>query len=94
MILDVGGLRGYGEIVSEAFSNGSNLDRGWGLRAKRSVIGGGSANYSITALWTAARYEMSMVFLILKNVIRAGLPAAWAYPSATPTARPSCIPRK
>lgn len=36
VILDFDGLRGYGELVSEAFSNGSNLDRGWGLRAKRS----------------------------------------------------------
>ena len=31
------------------------------------VIGDGSANYSITALWTAARYKIPVVFLILKN---------------------------
>jgi benzoylformate decarboxylase len=27
----------------------------------------GSANYSITALWTAARYKIPVVFLIMKN---------------------------
>ena len=31
------------------------------------IIGDGSANYSITALWTAARYKLPVVFLILKN---------------------------
>jgi benzoylformate decarboxylase len=31
------------------------------------VIGDGSANYSITALWTAARYKIPVVFLVLKN---------------------------
>jgi len=31
------------------------------------VTGDGSANYSITALWTAARYKIPVVFLILKN---------------------------
>ncbi len=31
------------------------------------VIGDGSANYSITALWTAAHYKIPVVFLILKN---------------------------
>jgi benzoylformate decarboxylase len=31
------------------------------------VIGDGSANYSVTALWTAARYKIPAVFLILKN---------------------------
>src|SRR5258708_1202184 len=31
------------------------------------VIGDGSANYSITALWTAARYKIPVVFLILKH---------------------------
>jgi benzoylformate decarboxylase len=31
------------------------------------VIGDGSANYSITALWTAAQYKIPVVFLILKN---------------------------
>ena len=31
------------------------------------VIGDGSANYSITALWTAARYKIPVVFLIMKN---------------------------
>jgi benzoylformate decarboxylase len=31
------------------------------------IIGDGSANYSITALWTAARYKIPVIFLILKN---------------------------
>jgi benzoylformate decarboxylase len=31
------------------------------------IIGDGSANYSITALWTAARYQIPVVFLIMKN---------------------------
>ena len=31
------------------------------------VIGDGSANYGITALWTAARYGVPVVFVILKN---------------------------
>ena len=31
------------------------------------VVGDGSANYSITALWTAARHKIPVVFLILKN---------------------------
>jgi benzoylformate decarboxylase len=31
------------------------------------IIGDGSANYSITALWTAARYQIPVTFLILKN---------------------------
>jgi benzoylformate decarboxylase len=31
------------------------------------VIGDGSANYSITALWIAARYKIPVVFVILKN---------------------------
>jgi benzoylformate decarboxylase len=31
------------------------------------VIGDGSANYSVTALWTAARYKIPVIFLILKN---------------------------
>jgi len=31
------------------------------------IVGDGSANYSITALWTAARYKIPVVFLILKN---------------------------
>jgi benzoylformate decarboxylase len=31
------------------------------------VVGDGSANYSITALWTAARHNIPVVFLILKN---------------------------
>jgi benzoylformate decarboxylase len=31
------------------------------------VIGDGSANYSITALWTAARHKIPVVFLISKN---------------------------
>ncbi len=31
------------------------------------VIGDGSANYGITALWTAAQYNIPVVFIILKN---------------------------
>lgn len=31
------------------------------------VIGDGSANYGITALWTAARYRIPVVILVLKN---------------------------
>lgn len=31
------------------------------------IVGDGSANYTITALWTAARYQIPVVFLILKN---------------------------
>ncbi|UMZ09524.1 benzoylformate decarboxylase [Pseudomonas sp. MPFS] len=31
------------------------------------VIGDGSANYGITALWTAAQYQIPVVFIILKN---------------------------
>ncbi|WP_394820713.1 benzoylformate decarboxylase [Pendulispora albinea] len=31
------------------------------------VIGDGSANYGITALWSAAQYRIPVVFLILKN---------------------------
>ncbi|QYB00246.1 benzoylformate decarboxylase (plasmid) [Rhodococcus sp. USK10] len=31
------------------------------------LIGDGSANYGITALWTAAQYEIPVVFVILKN---------------------------
>src|SRR5580704_8046356 len=31
------------------------------------VVGDGSANYSITALWTAARYKIPVAFLVLKN---------------------------
>jgi benzoylformate decarboxylase len=31
------------------------------------IIGDGSANYGITALWTAAQYRIPVVFLILKN---------------------------
>src|ERR1700722_20158192 len=31
------------------------------------IIGDGSANYSITSLWTAARYQIPVTFLILKN---------------------------
>jgi benzoylformate decarboxylase len=31
------------------------------------VIGDGSANYGITALWTAAQYRVPVVFIILKN---------------------------
>src|SRR5260370_30073408 len=38
------------------------------------AIGDGSANYSITALWTAARYKIPVVFLILKNGAYGALP--------------------
>jgi benzoylformate decarboxylase len=31
------------------------------------LIGDGSANYGITALWTAAQYRVPVVFIILKN---------------------------
>jgi benzoylformate decarboxylase len=31
------------------------------------IVGDGSANYSITALWTAAQYKIPVVFVILKN---------------------------
>ena len=31
------------------------------------IIGDGSANYGITALWTAAQYQIPAVFIILKN---------------------------
>ncbi|MFI6874209.1 benzoylformate decarboxylase [Streptomyces sp. NPDC050400] len=31
------------------------------------VVGDGSANYGITALWTAARYKVPVTFLILRN---------------------------
>jgi len=31
------------------------------------LIGDGSANYGITALWTAARYGIPVVFVVLKN---------------------------
>lgn len=31
------------------------------------VIGDGSANYSISALWTAAQYDIPVIFLIMKN---------------------------
>ena len=31
------------------------------------LIGDGSANYGITALWTAARYEIPVVIVILNN---------------------------
>ena len=31
------------------------------------IIGDGSANYSITALWTAAQYKLPIIFIILRN---------------------------
>lgn len=31
------------------------------------LIGDGSANYAITALWTAAQYKVPVIFIILKN---------------------------
>src|SRR6185295_5832912 len=31
------------------------------------LIGDGSANYGITALWTAAQYEIPVIIVILKN---------------------------
>ena len=48
-------------------------DRGWvefsvyPLRSPQSLIAEGSANYGITALWTAAHYRVPVVFVILKN---------------------------
>ena len=37
------------------------------IRDRIGVIGDGSANYGITALWTAAQYQIPVVFIILKN---------------------------
>jgi benzoylformate decarboxylase len=31
------------------------------------VIGDGSANYSVTALWTAAQHNVPVVFVIMRN---------------------------
>nr|WP_156233133.1 benzoylformate decarboxylase [Corynebacterium occultum] len=31
------------------------------------IIGDGSANYGITALWTAAQYDIPVIFIVLKN---------------------------
>ncbi|MEU6023205.1 thiamine pyrophosphate-dependent enzyme [Micromonospora sp. NPDC047134] len=31
------------------------------------LVGDGSANYGITALWTAARYRIPVIFVILRN---------------------------
>ena len=39
------------------------------------IIGDGSANYSITALWTAAQYQVPVIFIILKNSVYGAL--AW-----------------
>lgn len=39
------------------------------------IIGDGSANYSITALWTAAQYQIPVIFIILKNGVYGAL--AW-----------------
>jgi hypothetical protein len=50
VVFDVDGFRGHGELLSEALSEGSNLDQGWDLRAKRScqrlleVVGRGGAH--------------------------------------------------
>jgi benzoylformate decarboxylase len=37
------------------------------------VIGDGSANYGITALWTAAQYQIPTIFVILKNGVYGAL---------------------
>jgi benzoylformate decarboxylase len=37
------------------------------------VIGDGSAQYAITALWTAAQYKIPVVFVILKNGVYGAL---------------------
>jgi benzoylformate decarboxylase len=37
------------------------------------IIGDGSANYGITALWTAARYRIPATFLVLKNGVYGAL---------------------
>lgn len=37
------------------------------------IIGDGSANYGITALWTAAQYRIPAIFLIVKNGTYGGL---------------------
>ncbi|HEY4459800.1 MAG TPA: benzoylformate decarboxylase [Pseudonocardiaceae bacterium] len=39
----------------------------WPDRPVVAVIGDGSANYGITALWTAARYQAPVTFVILRN---------------------------
>ncbi len=31
------------------------------------IVGDGSANYSITALWTAAQYSIPVIFVVMKN---------------------------
>jgi benzoylformate decarboxylase len=31
------------------------------------VIGDGSANFSITALWTAARYDVPVIYVVMRN---------------------------
>ncbi|MEJ8280008.1 benzoylformate decarboxylase [Pseudonocardia spirodelae] len=49
---------------------GAQLAHGWGFDGARRVValvGDGSANYGITALWTAAQYRVPVVFVILKN---------------------------
>ncbi|WP_224389985.1 benzoylformate decarboxylase [Pseudonocardia sp. ICBG1293] len=45
---------------------GAQLAHG-GARRVVALVGDGSANYGITALWTAARYRVPVVFVILKN---------------------------
>jgi len=37
------------------------------------VIGDGSANYGITALWTAAHYRIPVTFVILRNGVYGAL---------------------
>jgi hypothetical protein len=44
----------------------------------RPIIGDGSANYSITALWTAARYQIPVAFLIFTTFLHCRLRAAVA----------------
>jgi benzoylformate decarboxylase len=37
------------------------------------VVGDGSANYGVTALWTAARHNIPVIFVIMKNGVYGAL---------------------
>jgi benzoylformate decarboxylase len=37
------------------------------------VVGDGSANYGVTALWTAAQHNIPVIFLIMKNGVYGAL---------------------
>jgi benzoylformate decarboxylase len=45
----------------------------WPQRPVVAVIGDGSANYGITALWTAAQYRVPVTFVILRNGVYGAL---------------------